>query len=124
MNVSATTATHRRITPRGKRTVLCAALIVAALASLYFFSGHSTPSASTSVQRPASSQSAPRKTTQVRADYGKLPLSFEANHGQADKAINFLARGAGYTLSLSPTQAVFALARPSDAQSQRRYDDR
>ena len=47
----------------------------------------------------------------VGAAYGKIPLSFEANHGQAAESINFLARGPGYMLALSPGEAVFALAR-------------
>jgi hypothetical protein len=41
--------------------------------------------------------------------YGKLPLSFEANHGQTDGQVKFLARGVGYTLFLTPTEAVFSL---------------
>src|ERR1035441_3913963 len=30
--------------------------------------------------------------------YGKLPLSFEANQGQTDARVRFLARGSGYTI--------------------------
>ncbi len=41
--------------------------------------------------------------------YGKLPLSFEENRGQADQKIKFLARGIGYTLSLAPNEAVLKL---------------
>jgi hypothetical protein len=41
--------------------------------------------------------------------YGKLPLSFEANRGQTDKSVNFLARGRGYGLFLSGKEAVLAL---------------
>jgi hypothetical protein len=48
-------------------------------------------------------------SARVRENYGKLPLSFEANVGQADKAYSFLARGAGYTLALSPAEIVFGL---------------
>ena len=42
-------------------------------------------------------------------NYGKLPLSFERNQGQSDKAVEFLSRGKGYTLFLTPTEAVFSL---------------
>jgi len=38
--------------------------------------------------------------------YQKLPLSFEANQGQADGTVKFLSRGSGYTLFLTPTEAV------------------
>ena len=38
-----------------------------------------------------------------------LPLSFEPNLGQADSQVGYLARGDGYTLFLTPTEAVFRL---------------
>jgi hypothetical protein len=41
--------------------------------------------------------------------YGRVELSFEANHGQTDRSVNFLARGSGYTLFLKPTEAVCVL---------------
>jgi hypothetical protein len=44
--------------------------------------------------------------------YGQLPLSFEANQGQTDKRVKFLARGGGYTLFLTGREAVLALRRP------------
>jgi hypothetical protein len=46
---------------------------------------------------------------QAREAYGQVALSFEANRGQTDEAVNFLARGAGYALFLKPTEAVFVL---------------
>lgn len=36
-------------------------------------------------------------------------LSFEANHGQSDAQVKFLSRGSGYTLFLTPTEAVLSL---------------
>ena len=53
------------------------------------------------------------KAIQARLNeaYGRLPLSFEANHGQTDSQVNYLSRGSGYTLFLSPTQAVLALRK-------------
>ncbi len=42
--------------------------------------------------------------------YGGLPLSFEANRGQADKKVRFLCRGQRYTLFLTDTEAVLRLA--------------
>jgi hypothetical protein len=41
--------------------------------------------------------------------FGKLPLSFEANQGQADKSIRFLSRGNGYGLFLNAGEAVMTL---------------
>jgi len=37
-----------------------------------------------------------------------LPLFFEANRGQADSQVQFMARGKGYTLLLTPTETVLA----------------
>ena len=39
----------------------------------------------------------------------KLPFAFEANTGQTAKEVKFLARGSGYTLFLTPTEAVLSL---------------
>src|SRR5262249_11846790 len=44
---------------------------------------------------------------------GALPLYFEQNVGQTEGGVDFLARGAGYTLFLTPTEAVLALAGSS-----------
>jgi hypothetical protein len=61
----------------------------------------------------------PEEVTQVRVSeaYGKLPLHFEANQGQTDQQVQFLARGRGYTLFLTPTEAVLALQKPPAAQT-------
>lgn len=41
--------------------------------------------------------------------YGHLPMSCEANKGQSDPQVNFLARGRGYTLFRTAHEAVLAL---------------
>jgi hypothetical protein len=41
--------------------------------------------------------------------YGQLPLSFEPNVGQTTAAADFLSHGSGYTLLLSPNQALLGL---------------
>jgi Bacterial Ig-like domain (group 3)/FG-GAP-like repeat/FG-GAP repeat/Beta-propeller repeat/NHL repeat len=51
-------------------------------------------------------------TPTVVATYGGLPLSFEANQGQADQRVKFLARGQGYGFYLTANEAVLALSRP------------
>ena len=53
-------------------------------------------------------------TARVRAAYGRLPLSFEANQGQAKPQVKFLARGRGYSLFLTSQEAVLALSPPAD----------
>jgi hypothetical protein len=42
---------------------------------------------------------------------GRIPLSFEANQGQTDPQVQYLARGPGYTVFLTSTEAVLALNR-------------
>lgn len=43
--------------------------------------------------------------------YDKLPLYFEGNQGQSDPQVDFLARGHGYTLSLSSTEMGLSFVR-------------
>jgi len=59
-------------------------------------------------KRPAIS---PVPKAKVQDLYGKLPLRFEANQGQTDSSVKFLARGQGYTLFLTSTEAVYSFAR-------------
>ncbi|HEX8499540.1 MAG TPA: SBBP repeat-containing protein [Pyrinomonadaceae bacterium] len=92
-------------TTRPSRTLLLALILAPALGLLYgpLTSGRRQP-APTAPAAPAAAPGA-----QAREAYGRLPLSFEANRGQADAPVNFLARGAGYTLALSPNAATFVL---------------
>jgi uncharacterized repeat protein (TIGR01451 family) len=46
---------------------------------------------------------------QLVGQYGKLPMAFEANQGQTDPRVRFLARGSGYELFLTADEAVLAL---------------
>jgi Bacterial Ig-like domain (group 3)/Beta-propeller repeat/Transmembrane protein 131-like N-terminal len=65
--------------------------------------------ASPRVASPISaSQASPQPQARILEGYGKLPLSFEANHGQADARVKFLSRTAGYTLFLTRDEAVLA----------------
>jgi hypothetical protein len=50
--------------------------------------------------------------------YGQLPLSFEANQGQTDDQVQFLARGQGYQLFLTAREAVFAFRPPAAPRGQ------
>ena len=55
---------------------------------------------------------------QVRTNFGHLPLVFEANQGQTDSRVKFLARGTGYGLFLTGDQAVLELRTPKKAANQ------
>jgi hypothetical protein len=81
------------------------------------FSAASTAAlASPPASSPASSS--PANKTQVVENYGKLPLSFEANQGQADPRIKFLSRGGGYSLFLTNSGAVLALSNAEGPKHQ------
>jgi hypothetical protein len=78
-------------------------------------SGNPTPSA-----RPRShdaNRSEPARSPQGRVTYpySKLSLSFE-DHRQTGSRIEFITRGSGYALFLSPTDALFALRRKKEKQ--------
>ena len=64
----------------------------------------------TQVQSPAIERDDQELT---RTDYGKMPLLFEQNKGQTDKAVKFVSRGPGYTLYLTKTGTVFSLKVPT-----------
>src|SRR5713226_5608822 len=68
---------------------------------------------------PADSSPAPTAPPAValQALWAPQPLAFEANHGQADAGIDFVARGRGYTLALAAGEAVFALRAPAATSS-------
>ena len=50
--------------------------------------------------------------------FGKLPIRFEPNRGQADRRVKFVARGRGYNLFLSGTEAVLALRKGDGRQAE------
>ena len=50
------------------------------------------------------------KANKLAEAYGTLPLSFEANRGQADRNVKFLCRGRGGTWFLTSTEAVLSLS--------------
>lgn len=51
----------------------------------------------------------------VLANEFRAPISFEPNQGQAEGRVKFLARGSGYNLFLTPSNALFLL--PEDGPS-------
>jgi len=55
----------------------------------------------------------------VKESYSKIPLSFVANYGQADKKVKFISRGSGYSLALAPTTFTFAVAEPRNKNAVR-----
>jgi uncharacterized protein (TIGR03437 family) len=56
-------------------------------------------------------QSLPLLANRPAAQFAKVPLSFEPNQGQADSTVQFLSRGDGYALFLTPGTVVLNLER-------------
>jgi len=52
----------------------------------------------------------------VSEAYTQLPMHFEANRGQTDSQVKFLARGSGYSLFLTATEAVLAWRKDEGRQ--------
>lgn len=75
------------------------------------------PASQASLFRPAQPRvmPAPEATElNLQAAYGRLRLHFEVNQGQTDAQVKFLARGPGYTLFLTSTEAVLVLQQPAE----------
>lgn len=67
---------------------------------------------------PAASASGPAAPHSPAASaYGRIPLGFEVNRGQADPSVQFLSHGEGYTLFLRPGEALLALRAPAPNSS-------
>jgi len=99
------------------KSLALSSLAVSTLVGLMFFalSGKRSAPEAAAPREIVAAPMAARTTAQVREAYGQLPLSFEANRGQADKSVDFTARGPGYAVALSPTEAIFVLRKPDNA---------
>src|SRR5207245_6822564 len=49
--------------------------------------------------------------SQAADAYGRLPMTFEPNQGQAEPSVKFLSRGGGFTLQLRANEAVLAFSQ-------------
>src|SRR6187549_118326 len=67
----------------------------------------------------SSSQAALTTPERSAAHAYQLPLTFEVNQGQTDDRVDFLARGPGYNIFLTATEAVFALPKASAKSGER-----
>jgi hypothetical protein len=57
----------------------------------------------------SASQGAPKTQASALDSYGKLPLTFEPNHGQTDARVKFLSRTGAYSIFLTANEAVLTL---------------
>jgi hypothetical protein len=80
-------------------------------------------SAGLAVAAPVTRPADPAAQARLSEAYNRLPLSFEANRGQADPRVQFLSRGSGYTLFLASTDAVLALRGPGAIGTRAEFPD-
>ena len=64
---------------------------------------------------PDSSAVAPElvDSTDGQPAFARLPLQFEANEGQADDIVKFLARGQGYNVFLTSNETMQVVSNPA-----------
>lgn len=92
-------------------SLTCSVVLSASLAASNF-SGPLSPALALTPAQPDAALEA-----RLSAAYGRLPLHFEANSGQTDAQVRFLARGKGYTLFLTPSQAVLSLRKSAKSST-------
>jgi hypothetical protein len=80
-----------------------------ALTSSLLCSSQSAPANHFAPQNPGTAR-------QVQANYGQLPLAFEANKGQTDPSVKFVSSGTGYSVFLTSGGMVLSL-RPQESVS-------
>jgi len=51
----------------------------------------------------------PATRQRIQTSYNALPMAFEPNQGQADPQVKYMARGAGYRLYLTSSQAILTV---------------
>src|SRR5260370_19632871 len=101
-----------------KHNVILGSAAILALAGFASESaGQSTANRASAAQiSPSARAPSPVTKQKITEEYGKLPLSFEANHGQTDAKVKFLSRGPGYKLFLLPNDAVLTLEEARHAK--------
>src|SRR4051794_35522540 len=84
-----------------------ALLTVAAVLMGFGFNGETKDASASAATTRAPFRGSERSS--LRSQLSQLPLFFEANQGQTDSRVKFLARGSGYGLFLTADQAVLEL---------------
>ena len=103
-------STFRKFLPVASIVALALLVVLGVAAGLRRHSGSAVTqrAAAPSTQTPSTEQNA-----RVRASMQALPLAFEANQGQTDPQVKYMARGNGYTVFLTSNDTVFALRSSS-----------
>jgi len=91
-------------------TLIAVSVLALSAINLHPVASAARPSSRLADERafPATSSAAPNQKNLLAA-YGSLPIAFEANQGQTDPRVKYVARGRGYTLFLTSGSAVLSL---------------
>ena len=71
-----------------------------------------SPHALSAATAPQDGVNRAEERARVNKAYGKLPLSFEENRGQADSRVQFLSHGQGYRVFVTTTETILVLRQP------------
>ncbi len=73
------------------------------------------------INNPENKESSATNQTEIlnsaKSGFGKIPLTFEENLGQANDSVQFISRSMGGTLLLSPTETKIALPQKSSEKA-------
>src|SRR5215204_3221061 len=97
---------HSRFAPRIYSQPNALAFVFMALALVVFFEGNTLAN--------------PAPSDQTAAKILATPMHFEINAGQTAESVNFVSRGPGYTLFLTPNEAVLTLRQIRNKDQSRR----
>ena len=113
------TLTHYPRANRSLFTILIISLVTVFVASVFVAAsgGNGETPVDSSTKTAGSTPVDASAKARIAQRYGQLPLSFESNQGQTDGAVKFLARGPGYDLFLTSTEAVLVLLKPSSVET-------
>ena len=108
-------ATH---VPRINRVLFVVSIVclITTLAATVFVAARNSKNESPADRSATSTPVDATVKARIAERFGSLPLSFEANEGQVDRAVKFLSRGAGYDLFLTGDEAVLLLRKPRAAE--------
>lgn len=102
-----------------KKTIVGAIFAVAVASLLLATAGYRRNTVSTIHGTLGRTNSTFLDKSRIAEAYGKLPLRFEANRGETDKRVKFIARGSRYTLLLTPNEAELVLSKASSQAKSR-----
>ncbi len=92
-------------------------MLAVPMIAIFLIGGAPASSTSAAARISNSDTVADSARAELRQSFGRLPLSFEANHGQTSAPFKFLSRTKGYSVLLGPTEALLAIQSPNRSEA-------